>query len=197
MIAMLQVFVTSTKYTGGFTSAAGADTQCQERANTVLKYGTWKAWMSDSTRHAKDALPANGTWQRLDGTLVGSHAQISGSTLLAPINVNKYLAVASGLLLAWTGTGAAGMAVGNYCDNWKSTSLNGRAAGDLTLTNCQWTYKSNHNCGGDARSRVWPATDRTNGVAWGVGGQLARRTPAASTEPHDDIPKASRHPPGG
>ncbi len=140
------VFVTSTKYQGNLGGLAGADAKCQARADAAGLQGTFKAWLSDSTTHAKDRLVNSpNPYVRTDGALISDSWGAGFSFVcpvdqfqcfsfevhLQPINVNEFGQVVrelSGNGVVWTGTNPDGqMFPGgggpeSFCQDWTSNS---------------------------------------------------------------------------
>jgi hypothetical protein len=127
---VVRVFVTGASFFGGFGGLAGADAQCQERAENEGLTGTWTAWLSDSTGNAVDRIP-DGQYQLLDGTVIAEDKDdLTSGLLKAPINLNERGEPQGGVV--WTGTKPDGTDTGTNCSDWTNAGSppGGCTAGD-------------------------------------------------------------------
>ncbi len=133
-----KAFITSTVHSGelgGGAGVAGADAICQTRAVAGGLTGTWKAWLSSSTKDARERVAAT-RYQAMDGSLVSSDgSHLYGGGLAATIERNEFNGSTSGAV--WTGTDTDGTRTANVCGDWGSTSGTGTSG---TNTNAGlWT----------------------------------------------------------
>ena len=145
---VVRVFVTGASFFGGFGGLAGADAQCQERAENEGLTGTWTAWLSDSTGNAVDRIP-DGQYQLLDGTVIAEDkADLTSGLLKAPINLNERGEPEGGFV--WTGTSPDGTNTGTNCSDWTNAGSPGSGQctagdddcgdrGNTSFTTDDWT----------------------------------------------------------
>jgi len=138
---VVQVFVTSESFDGNLGGIDGADTQCTSTANTAGYGGNWKAWISDSTRNARDRIP-DGEYQLLNGTIVANNLiDLTDDTLDVAINLDEKLATVTTNADVWTATATDGINQGfGSCSSW-STSDNAERGriGRSTSDDSFWT----------------------------------------------------------
>ncbi len=128
----LRVFVTSTKYTGNLGGLAGADAICNARASAAELGGTWVAWLSTSTVHARDRLPAgSGPFVRAAGTpatIANDIPDLLDGSLAAPVLNDESGTALGGFQPSnapMTGTVASGI-LGNAihtCNDWTTGTV--------------------------------------------------------------------------
>lgn len=136
-------------YTGSDGLEAG-DFICQNLADAASLGGTWTAWLSSSSVHAKDRI-FDKQYNRIDGVKVADDlADLTDNSLDAAISVDEN-GDAFTVIRVWTGTNTWGLGDGGYCSDWTG-------GGDGTIGNPGnnwdegWTkYLSNFGCefGGD------------------------------------------------
>lgn len=152
------VFVSSGTYNGKVGGLIGADSICQNLAAAVpsLAGKTFKAWLSDSTKAAKDRLThATIPYVRIDGFIVanGWNDLVDGS-LQNPINrdENGNTEPYQDYWVTWTGTsisgtGSGGFSPGIYCNDWASgTNTYTGNVGFPGETGSSWTEGGNAAC---------------------------------------------------
>jgi hypothetical protein len=157
-----RVFITSTAGTGNISTWAGsgavggltgADNVCKARATAALlaNASSYKAWLSDGSTNAINhvTVTATGPWYRLDGVKIADNvAALTTSPLFSTITYTE-TGTYVGDNWVWTGTGTNGVATGNNCSNWGSTSGTGRI-GWSSQNSSEWTNLSDQNCTGSA-----------------------------------------------
>ena len=140
------VFVTSTIHPGNFSTfdpggLAVADAECNALATGAGLLGTYRAWLSDSTVHAKDRLaPGSGPFINRGGMRVADDiADLTDGSLDRAIGFDENgEAVVGGT--AWTGTEATGMRRDGWtCDNWSDVDAQGGLTGDPQAVSSVWT----------------------------------------------------------
>lgn len=166
-----RVFVTSTIYTGNLGGLAGADSQCQTRANAASLGGTWRAWLSDSSQSPSNRfIQSSGPYRLLNGTTIAnSWSDLTDGILAAPINISELgttppntvdiCGIGLGGSNVYTGTTAQGTLFnpGNpfICNNWSTSSSSVWADFGATVrTNTEWSnicYAGSANCSQFAR----------------------------------------------
>ena len=135
----------SSTHTGNMGGLAGADAICAARATAAGLSGTYLAWLSEgSTDEPRDRFTQSSPYARVDGTRVAdSWADLTDTTILAPINVTETGSTIGGTRDVWSNilwTGAE--KVGNDdCSNWTSTAGLGWE-GDHSQTNQTWAAPS-------------------------------------------------------
>ena len=146
-----RVFVTSTKHSGSFGGLAGADAECQARADEARLGGTWMAWMGDgvdgpATRFIQSADP----YQRVGGGEVAANwADLIDGTIGVPLNHDETGAElpADDDMIVFTAVFHTG---GNptpvNCEAWTEASDSFVPTGLATATDTGWTVTAPHNC---------------------------------------------------
>jgi hypothetical protein len=103
---------------------------------------TYKAWLSTSTKNARDRFEFDGPIYRFDGVLISmSVAQLSSGLLEAPIQFDQF-ATFGPLAFedVWTGTIADGTAHPQTCGDWTSAANNqGGGFGQTFAADFDWT----------------------------------------------------------
>lgn len=152
------VFVTSVRgngnlgswpQAGGNTGIAAGDAVCRllARNEGFANHGSFKAWLSDSSRDAQDWITSEGPWVRPDGFLVARNkSDLLDQWLQTSISVDetgRYTRSA-----AWTGTLVDGTVDSNTCSDWASSLSSGLGqAGDAAYAyNRNWTQFSSYQC---------------------------------------------------
>lgn len=133
-VPVLQVFVSSHVFPGGFGGSATANEKCNDLAGAAQLPGTYKAWLSDAEQSPAQSfahptaaayyVPGTGqiiawSWADLtDGQLSGKIDRNEFGQPIAPSPV-----VECDLDFAvWTGTNNQGEGVEPYCNNWAIAS---------------------------------------------------------------------------
>lgn len=133
-----RVFVTSTVHNGNLGWVTGADTICQNAANSWSLWGNWTAFLSDSTsnfitRYGIDNtkyLYTNLLWQPIftswfSGFFQNEWLKRSVADFLVYNNLTNEAWVGTPDPLYWTSTNALGILIDwNHCTNWTTTSGN-------------------------------------------------------------------------
>ena len=150
-------FATSGTYNGNLGGLAGADAKCQERADDAGLPGTYKAWLSGSTRinsvsnrfdREFDHVPIF----RTDGVRIANNwGDLTDGTLLAPIDRDEFGHTTGEVDRVWTNTRTAGNHYGNdpalACNDWTSTASSrgnyNSYIGEVTAINARWTERGN------------------------------------------------------
>jgi len=135
-----RVFVTSESYTADLGGLAGADAKCQKLADAAKLGGTYRAWLSDSTTHAKYRLThATVPYRLVDNTLVAlDWTDLTSGSLAHAIDVTEkggkpsYVSTDTNGCYSpstgpepsvFTNTTPAGSRAGNYtCADWTSAT---------------------------------------------------------------------------
>ncbi len=146
------VFVTSTESKGNLGGLAGADAECNARADAAGLSGHYKAWLSDSSASPSSRfVPSNCPYYRVDGVMVATDwDDLTDGTLAASIDLdeNGVSHARSGWgssELVWTNTATDGTAIGTgtgaTCDDWTlSNNTSGSKGGILDQSNSDWSY---------------------------------------------------------
>lgn len=159
----VRVFVTSATYTGNLGGLAGADIECQERADAAKRGGTWKAWLSTGPTTfglSAGARLAHATtpYKLLNGTTIADNwndlvtRKSDGSYLRNKINVDEQGNTIS-VSRVWTDTNADGESTsGSQCSSWQSgTNATAGDYGDTDFTSNLWTNRGVGICSLTAR----------------------------------------------
>jgi len=139
-----RVFVTAATWNGNLGGLSGADTKCNTEASAAGLSGTYTAWLSTTTVHAKDRI-SDGLYTRVNGTviafdkndLIDGQLQVSIRFTAANEQAQDWV--------VWTGTNPNGTVIANaHCNNWTSQTngVNGRI-GDNNIANSNWTSAYN------------------------------------------------------
>jgi hypothetical protein len=128
-----------------FTSAAAADSLCQQAATAAGLPGVFMAWVSDSTSSPSTRFTQSPMPYR---TTTGLKVANSWSSLVVglianPIDVSEIGTSVTNQV--WTGTATNGTATANTCNSWTSTSATG-TAGLATAINATWTNDATVAC---------------------------------------------------
>lgn len=127
-----RVFVTSHVYKiSAFGSLSGADTLCQQAADSIGLGAIFRAWLSDEFQSPAARLAHNdGPYVTLSKALVAADwAELTSGTLRHAIDESELRILPAGATAcggAWTGTLANGTASpGGTCHGWTDPMLNG------------------------------------------------------------------------
>ena len=135
------IFVTSETFDGNLGGLAGADAICQRLADAANVFGSYKAWLSDSTVSPANRFSmSSAPYIRVDGIRVAdSFSDLIDGNLTNPINVDETSAKPVDDRV-WTGTQIDGTTDGReqHCGNWQSTTGDG-SFGVSSDTNRNWT----------------------------------------------------------
>jgi hypothetical protein len=137
------VFVTSKVYNGNLMGLSGADAKCQERADTAMLGGQFKAWLSDGVTGPADRFDTDfaGFYVLVDDTPVAAGwADLSDGSLLNAINMDEF-GVGMVDTSPWSNTDGVGKPeFAKHCLNWTSSSGGQQGPwGDSTAVNIEWT----------------------------------------------------------
>ena len=150
------VFASSVRYQGfALDGLFGADQRCRMLAAIAMlpNFGTYRAWLSDSTTSAADRfLHSRGRYILVNGLVVANDwDDLIDGTLSNPINTTEFSEIPNGTC-AWTGTLANGQTAfgSSSCDDWDGgddLQEGGRGVGDQ-LDNW-WSFISHGPCGSE------------------------------------------------
>jgi len=147
-----RVFITSQTYTANLGGTAGADNNCQTRANAAGLGGSWKAWISDpSSSPAARFTQMSSAYTLINGTLIANGwSDLTDGSIANPINRDEFdNPVASGA--AWSNTNINGTfntssyagCGGSVCNGWTLDNScynpNCGQLGDGSSTGSYWT----------------------------------------------------------
>jgi hypothetical protein len=111
------IFVTRSTYFPDFGSVSKADFRCQTSAGAQQLPGTWKAWMSDSTKDAADRITSDGPWIAVvTGVLLFQNKAALRGFPLAALATDELGKPAPDRW--WTGTLANGLRSPSTCLDW-------------------------------------------------------------------------------
>ncbi len=151
------IFASSVIYQGGeLNGLYGADQRCRMLAALAKlpNFGTYRAWLSDSTTAAADRLEHHrGRYLLVNGLVVAMDwDDLTDGTLENPINVTE-LSETSDDSRSWTGTLASGQpALGSsFCFDWTDDASNWDieegGSGIRSQTDELWSYFEQLGCG--------------------------------------------------
>jgi hypothetical protein len=149
-----RVFVTSGTYNGDLNDTTGADSMCQQIAQSVGLGGTWLAWISDS-----DTSPLSRFTQYsyqyclVDGTQVAADwtGLTSGSLENNGINLDQQGNAVTGSVYVWTATNPDGSLAAAACNDFVTADSTAPPAtvGIAGNTDGTWTaYGTTQTCDG-------------------------------------------------
>ncbi len=136
------VFLTSTRYTPAtdFASLEDADALCQAEADAAGLYGTFMAWLSDSTDSPSTRFNTTlAPYTLVDGTEVAADwSSLTSSNLQSAISQSASGSNIGSLFNTWTGTKRNGTVDTLTCSDWTDAAANG-IYGSGDETNYAWT----------------------------------------------------------
>jgi hypothetical protein len=144
-----RVFVTSASFTGSLGGLSGADARCDAAARQAGVRGSFTAWLSDIVIDARERIPGNGPWYRMDRSTVlfVSKAQLESEPNAAIDMTEQGGPVAAGTAV-WTGTNNGGTRSFSVCDNWTEFQSAGRVG---VVSTAGWTASGSISCSERAR----------------------------------------------
>ncbi len=137
------VFVTSTVHPGS-SLASSPDSACRASAAAAGLPGRFVAWLSFSSKPAKDRIVEHGPWITTRGALVASDlSDLTKGSIRAPIGFDERgqpFPEGRSRDLVWTGTDRNGRTTSTACADWTGGdgSLDG-TVGNVTQTGSSWT----------------------------------------------------------
>lgn len=162
------VFVSSQSHTGNFGGVTGADSHCQNLANSAGLSGTFKAWLSGSTASSSPASRFNQSsvpYVLVDGTLIANDwGDLTDGSIQNPINLDEAgNPTTASMVYSYTRNDGTPGLFGSpshscyggdcHCNNWTNSSgqgspTPGSAVGQTTQTGNSWTdYSFGNFCG--------------------------------------------------
>ncbi len=164
-ILVRRVFVTSEPigipFVQGLSALEGADSVCQEFANSAGVGGTWMAWLSipDNMGPSLEELflPPEVGYVRLDKEVVAYNwPDLVDGDILNPIEITEFNSpIANTNHVVWTGTNPSGQPTDESCGDWSIFDGATTAFGNATKTDGAWTQATDaaafHPCGAPAR----------------------------------------------
>src|SRR5512138_2168345 len=118
-----RVFVTSVVQAGNLGGRSGADALCQRIAIGRAMKGSYRAWLSDETTSAYDAITDAGPWYTTgDDLAFASKSELLGAPLVPLLDEYGGYPSNVGDARAWSGSDATGIATGNDCQGWTSAT---------------------------------------------------------------------------
>jgi hypothetical protein len=145
-------FVTSEQYAPHFMVLGYADARCQELSEAAGLPGEFVAFLSDSETDARDRVPRDVRYARVDGELIVETLNdyfMTTSELEVPVSVDE---LGNELTAGpeddvWTGSTVGGTA-DHTCNDWTGGSVNVRY-GSATYTTAPWISDGAHVCNDD------------------------------------------------
>jgi hypothetical protein len=131
-------------------NVATADAFCSQAASNAGLPGSYSAWYSDpsNSNSAKDRLPTNASWARLDGTLVATDlSDLTDGSLLTDISITENGVSISNVSVA-TNTFSNGLLDSDSCSGSNPTQ---GYVGRTNETNMNWTHRNLVNCSNSGR----------------------------------------------
>jgi hypothetical protein len=126
---------------GGVDGRTGGDAVCRHLATLadLPSPDAFVAWLSDASGDAKLALGIDGPWRRLDGIpIADSLADLTDYSLRSSLSIDE--TGARSILLPWTGTNGAGLALTDHCSSWSDgTSGSQGEVGRAPRASGTWT----------------------------------------------------------
>jgi len=148
-LAVVRVFVTSTKTSGNMGGVSGADSICAARAAAGGLDGQWLAWVSAGAEPPAARFPhLDVPYERLDGVKIADNwDDLVDGTLDAPISVNELGGTSVDVIWTNTATDGTRADASNTCNGF--TSSNGGIStfyGLNNQTNNRWTQDTRQGC---------------------------------------------------
>ncbi len=148
------VFLTSEPFTGALGGLTGADAKCQAaagRPGSIVPFGTYLAWLSDSTGSPSTRfMRSPGNYELPDGTTVAlNYTALTARPLLNSIIIDENGETRNAF--AWTNTTPAGLSHQvqplNACSNWSAADQGIGLKGLSNRTDAAWTSHLLVGCG--------------------------------------------------
>ncbi len=148
------VFLTSEPFTGALGGLTGADAKCQAaagRPGSIVPFGTYLAWLSDSTGSPSTRfMRSPGNYELPDGTTVAlNYTALTARPLLNSIIIDENGETRNAF--AWTNTTPAGLSHQvqplNACSNWSAADQGIGLKGVSNRTDAAWTSHLLVGCG--------------------------------------------------
>jgi len=155
VMSVFIVFAGAGGNNGNLGGIAGADTKCNEWAESANLKGSFRAWLSNDSINAKDRI-SDGIYALVNGKFIAQNkAQLISGNLIHPINITHLGEAVTGAGSegrVWTGTGGFGISTGKNCNNWlsSSSSFNGTRGHANSIDN-EWTIFNIEGCGDGTR----------------------------------------------
>ncbi len=144
-----RVFVTSAPFGGILGGLTGADTICQNYADSASLRGTYKAWLSDSTASPSTRfVQSTGPYELVDGTRIAANwTALTDGALRAPISLTETGNTIAAAALVWTYTkvDGSGGTLGEHCGNWTVATGSG-FRGTAVYKDSNWTQSGSAAC---------------------------------------------------
>lgn len=138
------VFVTDERMAGGFGGQTTADSICQSEADDAGLLGTYRAFLSTTSRSAASRL-ADAAYVRPDGVSVArSLADLVDGAIQNAINVNAAGQTVGGDV--WTGTLQSGNQAANCADWTVGDASSSGQCGSTQFTDERWTENQVPRC---------------------------------------------------
>jgi hypothetical protein len=145
------IFVTSERFNTTFRPPEVADTKCNQAARAAGLPGDFRAWLSTSSRDARDKLEGARGWIRTDGAPFADTVDdvVSGRIFNPPLLDERGHPVPTGPEdLVATGTDYQGLNFADAnCHDWQHDIASQAAGGYADATTDRWTYADLEACG--------------------------------------------------
>lgn len=154
-----RVFITSNSYTGNLGGVSGADTKCQQSANTANLGGTWKAWISgnDSQTSPDSRFTKTTGYKSLQNDIIAN----SWEDLISADPENNYLKTGIDITenktpnggWVWSNTQITGQRYGDSgynCRDWTSSGPDYGFTGGASYKSSFWTFAGPKRCAQEA-----------------------------------------------
>jgi hypothetical protein len=146
-----RVFVTSTKHDGNFGGLAGADSECQARADSAGLGGLWLAWLGDGDVGPVDRfVHSDKPYNLVGGSVIANQWEdLIDGTILIPLNRDETgtLLPSDDDMIVYTAVFHTG---GNptpvNCMKWSDASESLVPTGLATAVDTGWTVTAPHFC---------------------------------------------------
>jgi hypothetical protein len=149
-----RVFLTSQPLSGPLVSLESMDDHCQLLALNQCLGGTWKVWLSDSTRGPSARFNhVSVPYQRLDTMKVADDwSDLIDGSINVPISVTELGTTVTNAYV-WTATNTAGNPFNTLtCSDWQSSSASAYAkTGNSGSAAMEWTHQGDRPCASPAR----------------------------------------------
>jgi hypothetical protein len=143
-----RIFVTHAAFTGNLGGLSGADAKCTTAAQAAGKPGTWKAWLSTTSKSPSSRFVDLGPWyqQFADGRTQLTFANVAnlGTTPWTPIVVDEWGAAAPSTF--WSGAIGGDQQGYQTCSDFTNSALTDEARVGVTGVTAKWTNSFSEYC---------------------------------------------------
>lgn len=156
------LFTTKTYYDGNLGGLSGADSKCQQSAESAGLGGlSWKAWLSDNSTSAGSRLNHNNFYRNLFGSGPSWSDLTDGGYNMSMVDIDEFgNSMADTPSDVWTNTSAIDGAIDSRnqsCNNWASNSKSflGAVGDYMSAVNPRWTSNPDYLLPCDSKAKLY------------------------------------------